>query len=101
MVTLIASVSKNGIIGIKGKLPWQIPEDLKHFKTLTTGKTVLMGQNTWESLPEKFRPLPGRKNVVVTRQAGYPVPPDVERFYDLDEALAAHADNDLMVMGGA
>lgn len=100
-ISLIASVSKNNVIGVKGQLPWHIPEDLKHFKDLTVGKMVLMGQNTWESLPEKVRPLPGRKNIVVTRTPGYTVPPDVELFFDLDQALVTHANDDLMIMGGA
>jgi dihydrofolate reductase len=71
MITLIAAVARNGVIGKDNALPWHLPEDLKHFKQLTTGHTVIMGRKTWESLPERFRPLPGRLNVVVTRNADY------------------------------
>ena len=70
-LVLIAAVAKNGVIGKDNALPWHLPEDLKHFKQLTTGHAVIMGRKTWESLPERFRPLPGRTNIVVTRNAGY------------------------------
>ena len=100
-ITLIAAISKNNVIGTEGRLPWHIPEDMKHFKTLTMGKVVLMGRKTWESIPEKFRPLPGRTNVVITRQPDYPIQAGVEVFHALDEALAAHGKDDVMVIGGA
>ena len=67
-VYLVAAVAANGIIGANGKLPWHIPEELKHFKKLTLGHPVIMGRRTWESLKG---PLPQRENIVVTRQAGY------------------------------
>lgn len=100
-LTLIAAVAENGCIGKTGALPWYLPEDLKHFKELTTGKTVLMGRKTWESLPEKFRPLPNRKNVVITRQAEYAVPSGVHVHRTLASALAEHAAEDVYVIGGA
>ncbi|HWQ99274.1 MAG TPA: dihydrofolate reductase [Candidatus Methylomirabilis sp.] len=100
-ITLIAAISSNNVIGTEGRLPWHLPEDLKRFKSLTTGKTVLMGRKTWESIPEKFRPLPGRKNVVVTRQPDYSLPQGVERFSSIDEALETHTADDVMVIGGA
>ena len=65
---LVAAVAKNGVIGAGGKLPWRLPEDLKHFKNLTLGHPVIMGRRTWASLG---RPLPGREHIVVTRRAGY------------------------------
>ena len=71
ILTLIAAVAKNGVIGKDNRLPWHLPADLRHFKALTTGHAVIMGRKTWESLPEKFRPLPGRQNIVVTRNATY------------------------------
>ncbi|MDP1525876.1 MAG: dihydrofolate reductase [Rhodocyclaceae bacterium] len=74
MMTLIAAVARNGVIGKDNALPWHLPEDLKHFKQLTTGQAVIMGRKTWESLPERFRPLPGRDNIVVTRNAGFDAP---------------------------
>ena len=69
---LIYARARNNVIGKNGDLPWHLPEDLAHFKRTTLGQAVVMGRITWESIPEKFRPLPGRKNVVVSRQAGYP-----------------------------
>ena len=70
-VGLIWAQSSSGVIGRNGGIPWQLPEDLVRFKDLTMGHTVVMGRRTWESLPAKVRPLPGRRNVVLTRQADY------------------------------
>ena len=67
MISLVVATSKNNCIGKDGDLPWHIPEDLKHFKKITTGHVVLMGRKTWESIPDKFRPLPNRKNEKVSR----------------------------------
>ncbi len=99
--SLIAAVSQNNCIGKKGALPWYLPEDLKHFKKLTAGKVVLMGRKTWDSLPEKFKPLPNRVNVVITRQTDLVVPTGVEVYHTIDEALAAHQNDAVMVIGGA
>ena len=66
---LIYARARNGVIGKEGGLPWHLPEDLAHFKRLTLGCPVIMGRKTWNSLPPRFRPLPGRLNIVVTRQA--------------------------------
>jgi dihydrofolate reductase len=65
---LIYARATNGVIGINGTLPWHLPEDLAHFKRTTLGCPVIMGRKTWDSLPPKFRPLPGRSNIVITRQ---------------------------------
>jgi dihydrofolate reductase len=65
-VSLIWAQARGGVIGIAGRLPWHLPEDLALFRELTIGSTVVMGRRTWESLPERFRPLPGRTNVVLT-----------------------------------
>lgn len=70
-LNLIWAQSSSGVIGRGNGIPWRLPEDMARFKELTMGHTVIMGRLTWESLPEKFRPLPGRRNVVVTRQADY------------------------------
>jgi dihydrofolate reductase len=96
VIGLVWAQSANGVIGRDGTLPWHLPEDMKHFRALTTGATVLMGRRTWESLPPRFRPLPGRRNVVLSRtpQEG------VETFPDLRQALAA-ASGDVWVIGGA
>ncbi|MCC6766991.1 MAG: dihydrofolate reductase [Deltaproteobacteria bacterium] len=100
MITIVAAVARNGCIGRDGGLPWRIAEDMKRYRAITMGKVVVMGRRTWESIPERFRPLPGRTNVVVTRQAGYPLPAGVERFGSLAEALAAHAGDAVVVNGG-
>jgi dihydrofolate reductase len=68
---LIYARAANGVIGIHGTLPWHLPEDLAHFKRTTLGCPVIMGRKTWDSLPPKFRPLPGRTNIVVTRQENW------------------------------
>ena len=70
-IYLVAAVASNGIIGADGKLPWHLPEDLKHFKSLTLGHPIIMGRKTWQSLGKA---LPGRENIVVTRRAGYDAP---------------------------
>ena len=96
MIGLVWAQSANGVIGRDGELPWHLPEDLKHFRAVTSGAAVLMGRRTWESLPPRFRPLPGRRNLVLsaTPQEG------VETFADLSSALAA-VSGDLWVIGGA
>jgi dihydrofolate reductase len=69
MISFVVAVSRNGVIGREGGLPWHISSDLKRFKEITMGKPVIMGRKTWESLPK--RPLPGRRNIVITRQPGF------------------------------
>lgn len=91
--------SRDGVIGRDGALPWSLPEDLAHFRALTTGQVVLMGRATWQSLPERFRPLPGRENVVLSRRGldapGATVVPDV------DAALEVLGARPAWVVGGA
>lgn len=70
-IGMIWAQTLNGAIGRDGDMPWHLPEDLAHFKATTLGKPVIMGRRTWESLPVKFRPLPGRANIVVTRNPSY------------------------------
>lgn len=70
-VALIAAVSRNGVIGHANDLLWRLPEDMKFFRQTTTGHPVIMGRKTWESIPQRFRPLSGRTNIVVTRQRGW------------------------------
>lgn len=94
---LVAAVAANGIIGANGKLPWHLPEDLKHFKRVTLGHPVIMGRKTWESLKG---PLPGRENIVVTRQAAYAAP-GAAVASSLDAALALCAGEKVaFVIGG-
>ena len=73
-IVIIAAVAKNRVIGKDNQLLWNIPEDMAHFKALTAGHTVIMGRKTWESLPPRFRPLPGRRNIVISRQKDYAAP---------------------------
>ena len=95
---LIVAHARNGVIGKEGKLPWYLPEDLKHFKRTTLGKPVIMGRKTWESLG---RPLPGRRNIVVTRQTGFTAE-GAEVYSNLQDAVAAVKDEPIaFIMGGA
>lgn len=84
---LIYARARNGVIGREGKLPWHLPEDLAHFKAVTQGCPVIMGRKTWDSLPPRFRPLPGRRNIVVTRQPGWQAE-GAERAGSLQDAIA-------------
>lgn len=70
-VGLIWAQARDGVIGADNTVPWHLPEDMAHFKATTLGHPVVMGRRTWDSLPRRFRPLPGRRNVVVTRDAGW------------------------------
>lgn len=70
-IGLIWAEARGGAIGRGGTMPWHLPEDLAHFKRVTLGAPVIMGRRTWESLPDRFRPLPGRENIVITRNASY------------------------------
>lgn len=101
----IVAADDRGGIGLNGKLPWHLPGDMKHFRDITTGtggNAVVMGRKTWESIPEKYRPLPGRINVVLTRDASYALPDGAARaasFLDaLGECLSA---TDIFIIGGA
>jgi dihydrofolate reductase len=96
-VGLIWAQSTSGVIGRDGRIPWRLPEDQARFKELTMGHTVVMGRLTWESLPARMRPLPGRKNVVLTRQADYMVD-GADVVTTLEDALA---DDEIWVIGGA
>lgn len=98
---LIYARSRNGVIGRAGTLPWHLPEDMAHFKQVTAGCPVIMGRKTWDSLPPRFRPLPGRTNIVVTRQPHWQAPGAL-RAASLSEAIALCADEpQAWVIGGA
>jgi len=98
LVTLIVAVADNGVIGRDNALPWHLPEDLKRFKRLTMGKPIIMGRKTFESIG---KPLPGRQNIVVTRDTNYRRD-GVTVVHDADAALrAAGAVPEIMVIGGA
>jgi dihydrofolate reductase len=98
-VRLIWAQSRDGVIGVDGGLPWQLPEDLQHFRSLTMGGTVVMGRRTWDSLPSKFRPLPGRRNVVLTR--GDRTSRDGAEFVGSPDDAIRVAGDDVWVIGGA
>ncbi|HEV6966867.1 dihydrofolate reductase [Roseateles sp.] len=99
-ITLVAAVARDGAIGRDNALLWRIPEDMARFKALTAGKPVVMGRRTWDSIPARFRPLPGRRNLVVSRSLREL--PGAEVFPSLDEALAAcAAEPEVCVIGGS
>lgn len=99
-VIVIAAVARNRVIGKDNALIWNIPEDMAHFRQLTAGHTVVMGRKTWESLPPRFRPLPGRRNIVVSRQPDY-VAPGGEVADSLEKALALAATaTQVFIIGG-
>jgi dihydrofolate reductase len=98
---LIWAQARGGAIGQGGTLPWHLPEDLAHFKRTTLGAPVLMGRKTWDSLPPRFRPLPGRQNIVITRDPHWQAA-GADRAGTLDEALALCAQADTAwITGGA
>jgi dihydrofolate reductase len=100
-LALIAAVARNGAIGKAGALLWHEPEDQKHFRRVTMGCPVIMGRKTWDSLPERFRPLPGRRNVVITRNADWHAN-GADTVPSLDAALALLAGAPkAFVIGGA
>ncbi len=101
-IALIVAIASNNCIGKDNKLPWNIPEDLSHFKKLTMGKTVVMGQATFESILGYLgKPLPKRKTVVLTFDKNYKVPEGVRLMHSLDEAWEKLKDEDVFICGGA
>jgi len=96
-VTLVVARARNGVIGRGGRLPWHIPADLKHFKALTMGSVMVMGRKTFDSLPGL---LPGRRHVVLTRDAGWSAA-GAEVVHSVEEALQRAAGERLSVIGGA
>lgn len=98
-LVLIAALGRGRELGAQGELLWRLPEDMARFKQLTLGKPMLMGRKTWDSLPPRFRPLPGRRNLVLTRG---PAIEGAETVRSLDEAVQrCAAEPELWVMGGA
>lgn len=102
-ISLIAAIGRDRELGSGGDLLWRMPDDMKHFKELTMGHPVIMGRKTWESLPEKYCPLSGRTNIVVTRQSGYEAT-GATVVDGLSDAFLAAADapgaNETFVIGG-
>jgi dihydrofolate reductase len=98
VIAIVVAHARNGVIGRDGGLPWHLPSDLKHFKELTSGHTVVMGRRTYESLPDRFRPLPNRRNVVLSTNPAY-VARGAEVFTSLASALDG-CDGKCFVIGG-
>ena len=100
-IIIIAAVAENGVIGRDGDIPWHIPEDLKHFKQKTSGHAVLMGRKTYFSLPEDYRPLSDRKNIVLSRSEP-DVPEEVEVASSLEQGFEKASEHEkCFVIGGA
>lgn len=98
---LVWAEAHERVIGKDGGMPWSVPEDLAHFREVTTGHPVIMGRRTWESFPPRFRPLPGRRNIVVTRSSDWAAE-GAERAGSLDDALELAGDvPEVWVIGGA
>jgi dihydrofolate reductase len=97
-ITLVAAVARDGAIGRQNDLLWRDPQDMARFKALTLGKPVIMGRKTWDSLPPRFRPLPGRRNLVVTRSSA--TFGGAECFDSFEAALAACSEPEVCVVGG-
>ena len=101
MLSIIAAVARNGVIGKDNQLLWHLPEDMRHFRETTRGKPVIMGRKTWESLPDAFRPLPGRNNIVVSRNPAYQ-PARAMLASTLNDAILKAGDaEEVFVIGGA
>jgi dihydrofolate reductase len=99
-VSLLAAVARGGVIGLDGGIPWRLPEDMLRFRELTMGHPVVMGRKTWESLPDRFRPLPGRGNVVVTRNPDWSAQ-GADRAGSIEDALELVASEpQVFVIGG-
>lgn len=98
-LVLIAAVTKNNGIGLNNELLFKLSADMKRFRELTYGSTVIMGRKTWESLPPKFRPLPMRTNIVLSRNENYEAP-GAQVFTNLDQALRSVITTNVFVIGG-
>ncbi|PIT87495.1 MAG: hypothetical protein COU31_02685 [Candidatus Magasanikbacteria bacterium CG10_big_fil_rev_8_21_14_0_10_40_10] len=99
---LIAALAQNNCIGQNNQLPWHLPEDLKHFKELTANQTVLMGRKTFESILNYLgKPLPGRRNLVITGDTNYQAPQGTKIYQDIQSAIKKNSDQDIFVIGGA
>ncbi|MDJ0917075.1 MAG: dihydrofolate reductase [Woeseiaceae bacterium] len=97
MISIVVAASENGVIGVDGNLPWRLPDDLRYFKQLTTGKPVIMGRKTYESIG---RPLPNRQNIVITRDPAFDAP-GCDVASSPEDALKHAGDADeVMVIGG-
>jgi dihydrofolate reductase len=100
-IGLIFARAENGVIGQNGVMPWHLPEDLAHFRRITQGCPVIMGRRTWQSIPPRFRPLPGRRNIILTRQTDWRAE-SAETAHDLPAAIGRCTDApQAWIIGGA
>ena len=100
IISLIAAMDRNRVIGVNGRLPWHLPADMAYFVNITMEKPVIMGRITYESIPARFRPLRGRKNIVLTHNPDYAAP-GCHVVHTIEQALAAAAEAlEVMVIGG-
>ena len=100
-ISIVAALARGGVIGRDNEIPWRIPEDARHFRVLTMGHPVVMGRRTWDSLPDPYRPLPGRRNIVLSRDPEWRAE-GAERAGSLDEALdLVNGAPRVFVIGGA
>ena len=101
MITLIAALTKDHVIGFAGKIPWNIPQDLEHFKKTTLGSTVIMGRKTWQSIPAVKRPLPHRHNIIVSRSM--PTQEGIDVCRNITQAIekAQGYGKEIFIIGGA
>lgn len=99
MLGLIWAQAHDRVIGAGGTMPWHLPEDLRHFRATTSGATVVMGRATWESLDPRYRPLPGRRNIVLSRRGDFAAE-GAETAAGLDDALELAGAGDVWVIGG-
>jgi len=102
MINIIVATSTNFVIGKNNELPWNLPKDMKYFKDITNGHSILMGRKCWESIPEKLRPLPNRKNYVLTRNSDYIAngATITNNLYDILEKYKSN-DEKLFIIGGS
>jgi dihydrofolate reductase len=103
IISLIAAMTQNRVIGKNNDLPWTLPDDMKFFMKTTTGHHVVMGRKNYDSLPSKFKPLPNRTNLVVTRQSNFQAP-GCKVFHSLESAIEyiqAQNETEAFIIGGA
>lgn len=102
-VSLVAAVAENGVIGKKNDLPWRLPDDMKFFMEKTRGHHVVLGRKNYESLPEKYKPLPKRINIVLSRSKDYQIPGChvVNSLEDAFKIAEQNGEHEIMIIGGA
>ncbi len=100
-ITIVVAMDKNSVIGKGGEVPWKLRRDMKHFTDTTTGKIVVMGRKTYDSLPKKFKPLPDRKNMILTRDEDFIAPTGCTILRYVEEILELSREEEIFVIGGA